>query len=236
MPRAPPSVPIVNRLLAQLSASDRARVLGGCEQVELAAGEVLAEPGGRVRNVYFPTGSVIALLVPMGGKSMLEVALAGSEGVYGVSVALGVDTSPVFAMVQGEGTALQMGAVAFRRELVRIPALRDCVDRYIYVLLSQFLQGAGCNRFHVVEQRVARWLLTTADRAHSMTFKITHELLAGMLGVRRVGITEAAGALQERKLISYARGVVTILDRKGLERASCACYRLDVDNYERAFA
>ena len=232
----PPVVPVVNRLLGRLSASDRTRVLGGCERVHLASGEILAEHGSRVRNVYFPTGGVIALLVPMGGTSALEVALAGSEGVYGVSVALGIDTSPVLAVVQGSGSAWQMGAVAFRRELIRVPALRDCVDRYIYVLLSQFLQGAGCNRFHVVEQRVARWLLNTGDRAHAPTFKITHELLASMLGVRRVGITEAAGALQARKLISYARGVVTILDRKGLERASCPCYRLDVESYKLAFA
>ena len=236
MPRTTPAVNSANRLLARLPARERERVLAGCEQVELPFGEILAEPGARVRNVYFPTGAVISLLVPMGGKSMLEVALAGSEGMHGVSVALGIDTSPVLALVQGPGTAWQMGTVAFRRELVRIPELREAVDRYIYVLLSQFLQTAGCNRFHVVEQRVARWLLMTGDRAHATTFKITHELLASMLGVRRVGITEAAGALQGRKLISYARGTVTILDRKGLERASCPCYRSDLDNYELAFA
>ena len=236
MPRTTAAVANANRLLARLPARERERVIAGCEQVELASGELLAEPGGRVRNVYFPTGTVISLLVPMGGKSMLEVALAGSEGMHGVSVALGLDTSPVLALVQGPGTAWQMGALAFRRELVRIPELREAVDRYIYVLLSQFLQTAGCNRFHVVEQRVARWLLMTGDRAHAATFKITHELLASMLGVRRVGITEAAGALQGRKLISYARGTVTILDRKGLERASCSCYRSDLDNYELAFA
>ena len=227
--------PITNRLLERLPPRERARVLAGCEEVALPFGEILVEPGARVRNVYFPTGAVISFLVPMGGKSMLEVALAGSEGMHGVSVALGVDTSPVLALVQGEGTAWQMGAMAFRRELARVPALREVVDRYVYVLLSQFLQSAGCNRFHVVEQRVARWLLMTGDRAHASTFHITHELLASMLGVRRVGITEAAGALQERRLIRYARGVVTILDRRGLERASCPCYRSELDNYALAF-
>jgi CRP-like cAMP-binding protein len=219
-------------LLDRLPEKDRARVLAGCEPVELRFPEVLAEPGGTIRNVYFPLGSFISLVTPMGGKDSLEVALAGNEGVYGVPVALGVDVSPVYAMVQGNGSAWQMGSAAFRRELVRVPALRQCINHYIHVLMTQLIQTAGCNRFHVVEQRVARWLLMTADRAHSPTFHLTHEFLAYMLGVRRVGITEAASALQRGKLISYTRGNVTILDRKGLERASCACYRSDLTTYE----
>jgi CRP-like cAMP-binding protein len=235
LPRAASTAPTTNRLLDRLPAKDRARVLDGCESVELAFPEVLAEPGGAIRHIYFPVDSFISLLVPMGGRSMLEIALAGNEGIYGVPVALGVETSSVHAMVQGSGRAWQMGASDFRRELARTPKLRDCVDRYIYVLMAQLIQTAGCNRFHVVEQRVARWLLMTADRAHASTFHITHEFLAYMLGVRRVGITEAAGALQGRKLISYTRGAMTVLDRKGLERASCACYRSDLSTYERAF-
>jgi CRP-like cAMP-binding protein len=169
----------------------------------------------------------------MGGKSHLEVALAGNEGFHGVCVAMGVAISPVQALVQGGGLAWRMGEAAFRRELAQVPALRSCVDRYIYVLMSQLIKTAGCSRFHHVEQRVARWLLMTSDRAHSPSFHITHELLAYMLGVRRVGITEAASALQDRKLISYARGAVTIRDRKGLERASCSCYRSDLSIYDR---
>jgi CRP-like cAMP-binding protein len=227
-------VPISNRLLDRLSAKDRAHVLGACEMVELSFGEILAEPEGAIRHVYFPTGSFVSLLTPMGKKNWLEVALAGNEGVYGVPVALGMAISPVRAMVQGSGTAWRMGAAAFRRELARISALRNAVDRYIYVLMSQVIQTAGCNRFHVVEQRVARWMLMTADRAHSSTFHITHEFLAYMLGVRRVGVTEAASALQNRKLIEYTRGLVTILDRKGLERAACSCYKLDLATYERS--
>jgi len=211
-------------------------VLASCEEVELAFGEVLAEPGEQVRNVYFPIGGVISLLVPMGGKSVLEVAIVGSEGVYGVSVALGIGTSPLLALVQGAGPAWQMGAIAFRRTLSQVPALREIVERYTHVRMTQLIQEAGCNRFHVVEQRVARWLLLTGDRAHGSTFRITHEFLASMLGVRRVGITKAASALQARKLIAYTRGVLTILDRRGLERASCACYRADLATYERAFA
>lgn len=210
-------------------------MLSGCERVDLVLHETLAEPGETIRNVYFPLGSFISLLTPMGGKDTLEVALAGNEGMYGAPVALGVDISPLHALVQGGGSALQMGTPAFRREVARMPALRSAIDRYIYVLMTQLTQTAGCNRFHVVEQRVARWLLMTADRAHSPSFHITHEFLAHMLGVRRVGITKAAGALQKRKLIRYTRGNVTILDRKGLERASCACYRSDLTVYERIF-
>lgn len=227
---------VTNRLLDRLPAKDRAQVLAACEKVELAFPDVIAEPGDSMPYVYFPTDSFISLVTPMGGKNSLEVALAGNEGVYGVPVALGVEISPVHALVQGSGPAWRMSAAAFRRELARLPRLRDCIDRYIYVLMSQLGQTAGCNRFHVVEQRLARWLLMTGDRAHSPTFRITHEFLAYMLGVRRVGITEAAGALQRRKLIGYTRGVMTILDRKGLERASCACYRAELSTYKRTFA
>jgi CRP-like cAMP-binding protein len=121
-----------------------------------------------------------------------------------------------------------MGSGAFRRELARTPALRDCVDRYIFVTIAQLMRNAGCNRFHVVLQRVARRLLMTADRAHSPTFHMTHETLAGVLGVRRVGVTVAANVLQKRRLISYSRGTVSVLDRAGLERAACSCYREDI--------
>jgi CRP-like cAMP-binding protein len=227
---------ITNRLLQRLPAKDRARVLAGCERVELPFGEVLAEAGGAVRDVYFPTGSFISLIVPMGGTSRLEVGIAGSEGFYGVPIALGAEISPVQALVQGAGTAWRMGASAFRRELAEVPALSECIHRYIYVLMAQFTQTAGCNRFHLVEQRVARWLLMTADRSHAATFSMTHEFFAGMLGVRRVGITEAASALQQRSLIGYRRGVITIFDRKGLERAACPCYRLDRSTYSRMLA
>lgn len=224
-----------NRLLECLSRKDRAHLLDRSELVELTFPDVLAEPGDEVLDVYFPTVSFISLMTSAGSGDHLEVALAGNEGIYGVPVALGVATSPVHALVQGSGAAWRLGAGAFRSELARSPGLRSCVNRYIYVLMSQLIHTAGCNRFHLVEQRVARWLLMTADRAHARTFRITHEFLAYMLGVRRVGITEAASALQRRGLIGYTRGVVTVLDRAGLERAACSCYRSDIATYKRIF-
>jgi CRP-like cAMP-binding protein len=225
--------PITNRLLDHLPAKDRARVLASCETVELASHDVLVEPGDAMTHVYFPTASYISLVTPMEGKSRLEVALVGNEGFHGVCVALDVAISPVQALVQGGGLAWRMGVGAFRRELRRGGVFRGCVDHYIYVVMSQLIRTAGCNRFHVLEQRVARWLLMTSDRAHSPSFHITHAFLAFMLGVRREGITEAASALQGRGLIAYTRGAVTVRDRKGLERAACSCYRSDVSIYER---
>jgi hypothetical protein len=228
--------PPANLLLSKLPAKARAQVLAQCEPVELKFPDTLADPGDKMREVYFPTASFISLVTPMGGKSHLEVALAGNEGMYGVPVALGVDVAPVHALVQGGGHAWRIDSGDFRRELGRSAPLRASVDRYVYVVMSQLAQTAGCNRFHVVEQRLARWLLMTSDRAHSDTFHITHEFLAFMLGVRRVGITTAASALQSRKLIAYVRGEMEILDRKGLERASCGCYRADLETYDRVMA
>jgi CRP-like cAMP-binding protein len=174
-------------------------------------------------------------VTPLSGKEILEVALAGNEGMFGVSVALGAAHSTVRGLVQGSGKAWRMGAAPFRRELARSPALDRSVKRYIHVLMGQLARTAGCNRFHVVEQRLARWLLMTSDRAHSSNIHITHEFLAFMLGVRRVGITKAATALQKKKLIAYSRGEVAILDRPGLEAASCACYRADMELYSQMF-
>ena len=233
MARTARAAPITNRLLDRLPPKDRVRVLGACEEVQLVFPEVLAEPDETVHFAYFPTESFISLVAPMGGRESLEVALAGNEGLFGVGLAMGVETSPVHALVQGGGPCLRIGAAAFRRELARIPSLRNCVDRYIFVVMSQLIQTSGCNRFHLVEQRLARWLLMTADRTHSASFHITHEFLAYMLGVRRVGITEAASDLQERSLIGYARGAMTIRNRRGLEKAACSCYRSDITVYDR---
>jgi hypothetical protein len=227
------AAPITNLLLDHLPAKDRARVLSNCETVELALHDVLAEPGDAVTHVYFPTASYISHVTPMEGKASLEVALVGNEGLHGIFVAMDVAISPVHALVQGSGLAWRMGVGAFRRELQLGGVFGACVDHYIYVVMSQLIRTAGCNRFHVLEQRVARWLLMTSDRSHSPSFHITHAFLAYMLGVRREGITEAASALQRRGFIAYARGAVTVRDRKGLERAACSCYRSDLSIYER---
>lgn len=234
MERPAPAVPITNRLLDRLPADDRDQLLDRCEEVELTFAEILAEPGGAIRDVYFPMRSSISLLAPI-GNHVLEVALTGNEGMYGMPLALGIATSPVRALVQGAGSAWRMEGARFRGELQRSLPLRACIDGYAHVLMSQLIHTAGCNRFHRLEQRAARWLLMTADRAHSDTFLMTQAFLAYMLGVRRVGISEAAGRLQERGLITYTRGAMTITNRRGLERAACSCYRSDHRAYESTF-
>jgi hypothetical protein len=223
-----------NRLLAALSRKDRQHFMANCTQVELVLGDILAEPGERIRHVYFPTESFISLVTPATDDcAALEMGLVGDEGMLGIPLILGVGVSPLCALVQGAGPALRMKAAPFRRELEQSSALRQELKHYLYVVLGQFAQTAACTHFHVVEARLARWLLMTQDRAHSDTFHITHQFLAYMLGVRRVGITKAAYSLQHRKLIRYSRGDITILDRRGLEAVSCGCYADDLASYAR---
>jgi CRP-like cAMP-binding protein len=208
-------------------------MLAGCEPVELVFADILYTPGERLDHVYFPTRSFISLIMPVDTSASLEVGLVGDEGMFGVPLLLGIDISPVRAVVQGAGPALRMATALFCHELERSAALQRGLDRYAFVQMNQLAQAAACTRFHVVESRLARWLLMTQDRAHSDSFHVTQEFLALMLGVRRVGVTKAASSLQKRRLIHYSRGNITVLDRRGLKAASCGCYKADLDSYDR---
>jgi CRP-like cAMP-binding protein len=223
--------PGTNRLLTALPRGDRQHFLAGCERVELVHSDILYEPGTLIRHVYLPTDSYISLISPIDNHTGLEIALVGNEGMHGVALALGIDNSPFHVLVQGGGPALRMNAAIFRRELQFSPALHQSLNRYIYIRMNQIARTVACTRFHVVEERLARRLLMAKDRTYSDEMHITHEILANMLGVRRVGITKAACSLQRRELIRYSRGTITVLDRRGLEAASCPCYHTDKKIY-----
>ncbi|MGQ0622725.1 MAG: Crp/Fnr family transcriptional regulator [Panacagrimonas sp.] len=228
-----PPVSVVNGLIAGLPSRDRNRILRSFETVEIVFGDILCEPERPVREVYFPVTGFISLVAMVGKHPPLEMGLIGNEGVLGATLALGVNTVPLRGVVQGSGTALRMKARQFRLEMNDSPALVRALHRYLYVLMAQLSQTTACTRFHEVEARLARWLLMTHDRSHADHFYLTHEFLADMLGVRRSGVTVAAGALQQRGLISYTRGDIHIRDRKGLEAASCECYRAVIEDYVR---
>lgn len=225
--------PPINQLIETLPRIDRTRLVGACAEVKLVIGDVLDEPGTRLRHAYFPLGGCISLLSVTGKRTQLELGLVGNEGMHGISLRLGEGESHQRALVQGTGPALRIGATAFRRELQRSPALKRVLDRYLHVLMAQQAQAAVCIGFHLLEQRLARWLLMTRDRARADTFPITHLVLASTLGARRAGITKAAGALQKQGMIRYKRGQLTITDRHGLEAAACSCYRLDRATWQR---
>jgi CRP-like cAMP-binding protein/PAS domain-containing protein len=214
-----------NRLLAALPVKEYERLLVGFEPVKLTYGEGLYEPGEQMRHVYFPSDCVVSLLTVVEGHRALEVGLVGREGMVGSRLALGIATASVRALVQGTGTAVRIKSARFLRELHRSPALQRALLHFTDTLMSQVTQTAACNRFHLVEERLARWLLMTRERLPSSEFRLTQEFLADMLGVRRAGVTAAASALQRRKLIRYRRGNITILDQQGLEASSCSCYQ-----------
>jgi CRP-like cAMP-binding protein len=227
---------IANNLLAALPRAEYQRLLGGLERVTLKFGEVLHEPGAPIRYVYFPIDSVVSLLTPVRGHQALEVALVGHEGMVGIPLALGIHASCHRALVQGTGTAMRMESALFRREFLQSTPLQEVLYRYKHALIGQIAQSAACNQFHSLQARLARYLLMTGDCARSREIRLTHEFLGSMLGVRRVGVTNAAGALQKRKLIKCSRGEITILDRKRLSAASCGCYQIINRIYDSAYA
>jgi len=222
-----------NNLLSGLPGTDRKRLMACSEKVELILGDTLCEVGEAIHHVYFPTDSFISLVMPLDHSTGLEVGLIGNEGMYGIPLMLGVNIAPFHSLVQGTGSAIRIERASFIDALGNSRALERQLKRYVYVLMRQLGQTAACNRFHLVEERLARWLLMTRDRAHSSEFFITQEFLAQMLGVRRVGVTKAAGSLQHKELISYSRGNMTIHDSDGLENAACSCYRSDKQIYYR---
>jgi CRP-like cAMP-binding protein len=215
-----------------LPRKDQQRLLTGCESVDIHFGDVLYEPEQKIRQVYFPCDSFISFVRSMERGERVELGMVGSEGMLGIPVALGVAIAPFYAIVQGTGAALRMKADYFRKALEEIPALKRRINRYIYVHLNQSAQNATCLRFHLVEQRLARWLLMTQDRAKSNKLHLTQEFLSSMLGVRRVGVSNAASSLHQHRLITYSRGEITILDREGLIAAACPCYQADNRYYD----
>lgn len=220
-----------NHLIQLLPPADRGRLLEAAEPVTLVLSEVLCERGATTRHVYFPIDGFISLVTQVDGHPSLEVGMVGREGMLGSPLALGIATAPWRALVQGAGSAWRIGIGAFCRELDASPPLRRAMDRYLFVLMAQLATSAACLRFHQIGPRLARWLLMSQDRAHADRFRVTHEVLACMLGVRRVGVTLAAGELQRRRLIEYHRGELTVLDRGGLEAAACSCYAVGCLGY-----
>jgi CRP-like cAMP-binding protein len=215
-----------NLLLAALPAEELAHMLPRLDQVRVDVGEALCEAGDPVSHIYFPHDCLISLLAVAEGRMTLEVGLVGREGMLGATVALGHDTTQVRAVVQRAGSASRMESARFREEFMHNPSLQRVLYRYTDTLLAQAIQIAVCSRYHVLEARLARSLLVTRDRLQSDKFHLTHEFLAHALGVRRVGVTKAASALQQQGLIIYSRGNIEILDADGLAEAACTCYEI----------
>ena len=218
-PRAPP-----NQLLAALPKDEYRRLLPNLESFLLVFGQAIYEPGDRIRHVYFPNSGIISLLAVVEDRATLEVGMVGREGMVGLPVFMGVKSSRDRAVVQGAGAAMRMEATAFQKECDKGDSLPQLLRRYTHSRLTQVAQGAACNRYHSIDERLARWLLMTHDRMRSDEFRLTQEFLSNMLGVRREGVNKAASGLQRRNLINYSRGTLTTLNRVGLEAVACRCY------------
>jgi CRP-like cAMP-binding protein len=226
-------VPIENRLLALLPADDYERLLPNLRPVSFSLGEVVYEFAGRLDYVFFPTTSIISLLYTMENGSSAEMGLTGNDGVVGIALFMGGGTMPNRAVVQSAGGALRMKAKVLQDEFARGGKFQQLLLRYTQSLITQISQTAVCNRLHSVEQQLCRWLLLSRDRLNADELVMTQELIADMLGVRREGVTVAAGRLQDYGAISYVRGRIQILDRQKLEQLVCECYRVVKDEVER---
>lgn len=220
------ALPVANRLLAALPKKEYQRLLRLLELVDLNFAEVLYEPGASIQHIYFPNDSIVSLVAGVKDRSTLEVGMVGNEGMLGINVFMGQNASRYRAVVQGAGTAMRMKAETLRREAVEVGPLHSLLHRYSQSQMVQITQSAVCNRFHRVNARLARWLLMTQDRLDANEFRLTQEFMSNMLGVRREGVTGAAGSLQRDKLVRYSRGQLKILNRTGLEAISCECYRI----------
>ena len=225
--------PVGNRLLARLPPEEMERLRPHLEPVSFALGKVIYESGGRQNYIYFPITVIISLLYLMENGTSAEMGVAGNEGLVGIALFMGGDTVPNRAVVQSAGVAFRMKTKVLQDEFARGGTFQRLLLRYTQALMTQMSQTAVCNRLHTIEQQLCRWLLLSHDRLDSDKLVMTQELIANMLGVRREGVTHAAGRLQENELISYVRGRITILDRPGLEASVCECYRVVKDEYDR---
>jgi CRP-like cAMP-binding protein len=232
-PDFPDHNPHQNHLLNALPKSDYERLAPHLELFPLKLGDVLYEPGGQMSYVYFPTTAIVSLLYVMENGASAEIAIVGNEGILGISLFMGGESTPSRAVVQSAGHAYRLTARLLKHEFARFGPLVNLLLRYTQALITQMAQTAVCNRHHTVDQQLCRWLLLSLDRLASRELRMTQELIANMLGVRREGVTEAAGRLQEAGLIEYRRGKITVLDRKGLEARSCECYQVVKTEFDR---
>ena len=225
--------PRQNHLLNALPAAEWERIEPQLELVPMKLGEVLYESGSALRHVYFPTDSIVSLLYVMEDGSSAEIAVVGNEGMVGVALFMGGETTPSRALVQSAGFAYRLKGQVLKDEFLRATALQHLLLRYTQALLTQMAQTAVCNRHHSVDQQLCRWLLLSLDRLPTNKLRMTQELIANMLGVRREGVTEAAGKLQQTGTIHYSRGHITVIDRPRLETLACECYRVVKKEFDR---
>jgi CRP-like cAMP-binding protein len=225
--------PKQNHLLAALPAAEFERLLPHLERVPMRLGEALYESGGRLRHVYFPTNSIVSLLYVMEDGASAEIAVVGNEGILGIALFMGGETTPSRAVVQSAGHGYRLEAQLLKQEFNRAGAMMHLLLRYTQALITQMAQTAVCNRHHSVEQQLCRWLLLSLDRLSTQELTMTQELIANMLGVRREGVTEAAGKLQRAGVIHYSRGRITVLNRERLEREVCECYAVVKKEFDR---